>query len=248
MFRSGDSVSVSPLRGLLIELLINILFSCHQEHAIKSAINGAIRHLPETDQHTMSFLVEEKLESNQILDNVDGIELVGSLALCSIGQLVISNVYETILNHIKIRLKFFASELKQSKSPTQTAKTHNDLHSAVRTLLSVIKLKQFVKMELNTVLLDEIVSILNLDGIPLEVQGNCSKILTIITSTRENGISNLIQMLSEQAASSFRMQLNICHGIMSSLDKEVLLSCFHSGGTLLGSILLPIIMKPQEDG
>jgi len=246
--RNISSSSNSPIRSLLIEILINVLFFCHHEHAIKSAINGAIQRLPETDSRAVAFLVKEKLENNHSLDNVDGVELIGSLALYSIGQLAILDLYGTVLSHIKTRLKFFAGELEQTKSPTLTVKIHNDLHSAVRTLLSVIKLKQFVNMELNRILLEEIVSVLNIDGIPLEVQGNSSKILTIITAVQEDGIKSLIHQMSSQATSSLRVQLNICHGIMSSLDKEVLLSCSYSEGTLLGSVVLPIIMKSQEDG
>ena len=246
--RTVGSTFVSPLRDLLIEVLINALFFCHQDHAIKSAINGIIRHLPETNLQTISSLVKENLENNEILDNIDGVELVGSLVLCNIGQSAIFEVYQTITSHIKCRIKYFVGELEQTNSPTETAKIHNDLHSVVRTLLSVIRLEQFVGMKLDAILLEDIVSVLHLDGIPLEVQGNSSKIVTIITAAQGKGIESLIQQISGEATASLRIQLNICHGVMSSLDKDVLLSCSQAKGTLLGSVVLPIIMKSQEDG
>ena len=215
-----------------------------------------MQHLPATDLTTLTHHVGEILEMNTISENVDGIELIGSLVLFDIGQSVVSGLYDVVMDHIKIRLNYFVKELECTKSPTVTATIHNELHLVVRTLLSLIRLGKFARIEKNWIVFEEIISLVNLEGIPLEIQGNSTKILTLMMSTKENGIKSLTQQLSSDAECQLldkmncelRVQLNVCHAIMSSLEKEILNDSFDPKGTLLGAVVLPIIMKSQDDG
>ncbi|XP_057370348.1 thyroid adenoma-associated protein homolog isoform X2 [Daphnia carinata] len=238
----------SDLWPLLLEIVVSGLCYCHSNHSIRSSINGLIRKLPDADLGTVSSLTLETMFE------MNGVELVAALLQTDFGSKV-------IVRNITFVLKFFATLLNQlykevhcSKLTTEIAKLHANIHSLSRTLLSVFKLIEITSIEEQShQLLYSIISVLNLKGIPLEVQGNCSKILVLLLRQQQNGIQCIIEKITVVEDNNHSMlislentlptRLNLSIAILTSLEIKELLEEQPSNGTILGGVILPFLLN-----
>jgi hypothetical protein len=145
-------------------------------------------------------------------------------------------------------------EVQLLKPATEIAKLHSNIHSLSRTLLSVFKLIQINSVtEQNQELLNSITLVLNLKGIPLEVQGNCSKILFLLVKQQNNGMKCVIEKIKMekehscstlvQLENTVSIRLNLSIALLTSLEVNELLQIHQPYGTLIGGVILPILLN-----
>ena len=238
----------SNLWPLLLEIVINGLYNCHSNHIIKSSLNGLIRHLPDKDLSLVSSLVQGKMTG------VNGVELVAALIQSDFGSKVIINCADFVVNIFTALLNHLSSEVQLLKPATEIAQLHSNIHSLSRTLLSIFKLIQINSiMEQSHQLLNSITLVLNLKGIPLEVQGNCSKILFLLVKQQKNGMKCMIEKITEEKFHSFSIlaslentvsiRLNLSIALLTSLEVDELLQIHPPYGSMIGGVILPILLN-----
>ncbi|KAI9564730.1 hypothetical protein GHT06_008471 [Daphnia sinensis] len=238
----------SDLWPLLLEIVVNGLYYCHLNHNIKSSINGLIRKLPDADLGTVSSHTLEKMFE------MNGVELVAALLQSDFGSKVIVQNITFVLNFFATLLNHLYNEVHCSKLTTEIAKLHANIHSLSRTLLSVFKLIDTTSIEEQThQLLRSITLVLNLKGIPLEVQGNCSKILVLLLRQQENGIKCVFERITAEEdhnksvlvslENTMSIRLNLSIALLTSLEIRELLEEQPSNGTILGGVILPFLLN-----
>ncbi len=237
----------SSLWPLLLEIVINGLYYCHSNHIVKSSINGLIRHLPDSNLGLVSSIVQQKMAK------MNGVELVAALIQSDFGSKVIINQIDCVVNFFTTFLNQLSMEVQLLKPTTEIAKLHSNIHSLSRSLLSVFKLIQMNSVIERHELLHSVTLVLNLKGIPLEVQGNCSKILFLLVQQQKNGMKCIIEKIKMEKEHSFSMlvhlentvsiRLNLSIALLTSLEVNELLLIHQPHGTLIGGVILPILLN-----
>lgn len=230
--------------------MINGLYYCHSNHIIKSSINGLIRHLPEKDISLASMLLQGKMTE------MNGVELVAALIQSDFGCKVISDCVDVVFNFFTTFLNHLSTEVQQQLKPTtEISKLHSNIHSLSRTLLSIFKLIEInsISEEQSHQLLSSITVVLNMKGIPLEVQGNCSKILFLLVKQQKNGMKCIIEKITVEKDPTFSMlaplnntasiRLNLSIALLTSLEVNELLQTYPPYGTMIGGVILPILLN-----
>lgn len=246
--RNLTTYATSAVWHLLLEILVSGLYYCHSNHNIKSSINGVIRKLPDKDLGLVSSLTLEKMSK------MNGVELVAALLQSHFGCKVIVNDIAFVLKFFITLLNDLFNQVHHLKLTTEIAKLHSNIHSLSRTLLSVFKLIEITSIgEQSHQLLNSVISVLNMKAIPLEVQGNCSKILILLVQQQENGIKCIIEKITVEGDHSFSMlaplentlsiRLNLSTALLTSLEIKELLEEQPSYGTILGGVILPFLLN-----
>jgi len=185
---------------------------------------------------------------------MNGVELVAALIQSDFGSKVIINQIDCVVNFFTTFLNQLSMEVQLLKPTTEITKLHTNIHSLSRTLLSIFKLIQINNIsEQSHQLLNSITLVLNLKGIPLEVQGNCSKILFLLVKQQENGMKCIIEKIKVEKDHSFSVlvplentasiRLNLSIALLTSLEVDELLQIHQPYGTLIGGVILPILLN-----
>lgn len=255
--RNITDFSSSHLWSLLVEIIISGLYHCHSNHLIKSSINGVIRHLSDRDVGLVSTFIQIilKVSTNDDISAVNAVELVSAFLQSDFGgKVIVCNIHD-VVDFFSTTLNDLSSQLRLSKPTTETAQLHANIHSLSRTLLSILKLVQGnLSKEKNQQLLNSIITVLNLKGIPLDAQGNCSKILIVLIKFQgSNEIMSVVARITQQDSGKLtdldnciHIRLNLSIALLSSLDFEELLEDRPPHGTLLGGVILSTLLNSSD--
>ena len=238
-----------------MEVLFNGLY-CNSGGAVKSAIHGTANRLHKNHLNVASRIVEERLSAA----DTNNVEVLSLLLQSEFGHQVICSCWNSTITFFASLLSSLSDQVKSTSSAAtpETANIYSAIHQATRTLVSVVNLEQERIEIVQDQLWAPIISILNTRGIPIDVQGNCSKILVVLVTTSndpaDGGMAQLIEKLtgSSSTASSCRLsaledsvsiRLNLCLALLTTLKSEVHLNVYPPHGTLLGGITLPVLLK-----
>lgn len=218
-----------------------------------------MRHLSNKDLGLVSTLVHNLLDGSvkdELLE-MNGVELVAAFLQSDFGcKVIVSNV-DFIIEFFSSLFSHQSNEVQLSKPTTEIAKLHSSIHSLSRTLLSILKLIKVETISPKTQQLSSsVVAVLNTAEIPLEVQGNCSKILIVLTQLQKNGVQCIVEKIlaidnqgSENLVhlkDSVPIRLNLSIALLSTLEVHELLEEHFPFGTLLGCIIPSILLNSSE--
>ena len=249
--------------ALLLEILVNGLYYCHSNHIVKSSINGVVRHLQDKDLGFVSTLIHgllgNKLNTSLTdeMSEMNGVELVAALLQSEFGCKVIVNHVDSIIDFFSSLLAHLSNDVQLPKPTTEMVKLLSNIHSLTRTLLSVFKLMKVDQIQSKSQQISSsVIPILNLKEIPLEVQGNCSKILIIVTKCQKNGMQCLIKKIMMERDNStgiltpledtVPIRINLSIALLSSLEVYELLVDQPPYGTLLGGVILSTLFNTSD--
>ncbi len=218
-----------------------------------------MRHLSDKDLGLVSTHVHNSLDrsvKDELLE-MNGVELVAAFLQSDFGcEVIVSNI-NFIIDFFSSLLSHQSNEVQLSKPTTEIAKLHSNIHSVSRTLLSILKLIKVETILLKTQQLSSsIIAILNNTEIPLEVQGNCSKILIVLTQLQKNGMQCIIEKILAMdnqlyenlihLEDSIPIRLNLSIALLSTLEVRELLEDHLPFGTLLGGVIPSILLNSSE--
>ncbi len=229
-------------------MLISGLFHCDGNSTLCSAITGILNRLSEEEVISLVPLFTLEMETGRRTDTVT---VIGMLLHFNNGQKIISN-NPTSINYLKTAIEQCLNTLKNLSPSAEASTIYKELHNTIRTTLSIIR----VQKEGTEDLLETIIHCLNLPGIPMDIGGNCSKILILLFATHEDGIQQIVSRFSKEHFSShhgklehlnvsIEITLNMCNSLLTMLELSVL-SQRVSNLTLMGDFILANILKSSS--
>lgn len=255
--QNSENFSSSSFWPLLVEVILNGLYYSYDNHIMKSAISGFIRHLNEGDLELVSGLVLKKLNESVKALEINGVEMLVTLLQSDFGCKVITNCADSVIGSISQILNQFAKILPVTKSTTEFVKLNASIHSCCKALVSILKLAEKCCTIKNQQLLISIIEILNFKGVPLEVQGNCSKILIMLIKCEKAGLESIVQKimlgqcvehnsLLETLENSVQVKLNLATSLLSALELNELIKIQSPYGSIIGGVILSVILRSNE--
>lgn len=256
------SAKSHSLQVLVLQILANGLYF-DDGTSLKSVILGVINRLPPEHLPTLSEVTRDLILSRaeNSTNSFKPAEFMLALLQTKFGQKIIHDCFDSAIHYFRSLLCLICEEAKHRKLVTETARFHADIHLTTRTILSVLNMERLLDSSIVDQLLEAIVTILNMKGIPLEVQANCSKILVLLVSEHhEDGPLEIVEKVTRNAPknrpattgalASLRdttaTRVNLCLALLTSLKCDDLCQVHSPHGTLLGGIILSVLLESCE--
>ena len=226
-------------------MLISGLFHCEGNSTLCSAITGILNRLSEQEVNSLVPLFTLEMETSRRNNTVT---VIGMLLHFNNGQKIISN-NPTPINYLKTSIEQCLNTLKELSPSVEASTIYKELHNIIRTTLSLIR----VQKEGTEGLLETIIHCLNLPGIPMDIGGNCSKILILLLASHQDGIQQIVSRFSNENISSHHgnlehlnisteTTLNVCNSLLTMLELSVL-SQRVGNLTLMGDFIFANILN-----